>query len=205
MTTTGSDYYDPHPRLLLARPLVLMGHPASGSHAVGRILCGLTGLPFNPVRRLVEARLGRSAGRVAVEEGLQSLHSNEWDVLKRSIERNPFGVVVVDPAVLVDADALTWSSERTLLLHLQRPISFLLKKLRQRIEAEPGCLPDFVLGAPRNEQELTRHLEPRQAVLDSADLVLNGVELPPLDIAREILSQLEKTASIGDLGGRTRS
>ena len=86
-----SHYYDPHPRFLLERPLVLLGHPGAGVSAVGRNLCGLTGLPFNPVGRLTEGTLGRSRARVALEDGIDFLREMEWKELERALARKPCG------------------------------------------------------------------------------------------------------------------
>jgi shikimate kinase len=192
----GQGYYDPHPRLTIARPLVLMGHPGSGAAAVARALCGRTGLPLNHVERLVEAAVGRSRAQLVVEEGVERLREVEWSVLQTAVRRLPPGVVTSDAACLATRAEADWLRNRALLVHLSRPDAVLFRRIRVELEAAPGSLPDFVFAAPQSVDELSEHLAGRAPALGAAHVIFDAGERHPLEIAGQLLEDLEELISL---------
>lgn len=184
-------YYEPHARIALGRPLVLLGHPGSGVSAVARVLCGRTGLPLNHVARLVEARAGRSRGQIAVEDGAEGLRGLESEVLREAIARMPAGVVATDSACLLFEADRAWVRSRALLVYLQRPADFLFRRIRSEVAADPGSQPDFVFAIPESVEELAEHLAPHEVALSAAHVILDAGERHPIALADEVLVELD--------------
>jgi shikimate kinase len=185
-------YYDPHARVVLSRPLVLTGHPGAGVEQVGRVLTGLTGLPFNHVERSAEASEGASRAHIAAGQGFDRLRQVEREALGKALRRRPYGVVVMQSALLLDeADRRMLASTATT-VHLQRPLEILLGAIGEHLERSPGSLPEFLVGPPRTSDELGEFLRPREVGLSDFDWILEAGDRHPLRIAREILAALEE-------------
>jgi len=183
---------------LLARPLVLLGHPGSGVSAVARVLCGRTGFPFNDVARLVEARSARSRAQIAVEDGLEALRLLERAALRDALRRTPAGVVAADTACLGEAADRDWIRGCARLVYVRRPLRTLLARIRAEVERDPGSQPEFVYAVPADERELAEHLEPRESLLGLAHVILDAADRHPVALAADLLAELEPILRAGD-------
>ena len=121
-----SDYYDPHPRLRLERPIVLAGDIGCGAAAVAWQIAAQTGIGFVSIDRLIEHEAGCELARLAVEEGSARLVARTDAVLDRVANETPFGIVVIDRAwpSLVVRDTLR---RRTLFARLARSYEHLAR------------------------------------------------------------------------------
>jgi shikimate kinase len=180
------DYYSPHPRAQLTRPLALVGGPGSGVRAVARAICAVTGLPLNDVERLAEARAGRSRARLWVEDGAGALRALETEVTFQAIARRPKGVIALSDSALLDA-AVRERCTQTTLVYLERPPAFLLEMIGR---APPAAFPAFLAGAPRSVEELLPYLEEREPHYLRADVRFRGERLHPNRIADELIAAL---------------
>jgi shikimate kinase len=185
-------YYDPHARLTLSRPLLLTGHPGAGVEHVGRVLTGLTGLPFNHVERSAEATEGASRAHIAAGQGFERLRELERSALRKALRRRPCGVVVMQSALLADDDERRVIASTATTIHLQRPVEVLLASIGAHLARSPGSLPEFLVGSPRTSDELGRFLQPREVGLSDFDWILEAGDRHPVRIAREILAALEE-------------
>jgi len=192
----SDDYYAPHPRLQLERPLVLVGHPGAGVQAVGRVLAGRTGLAFNDVARAVEARAGRSRARVLVEDGLPALRGREEEALRRALERRPCGVVTVESGPFEDAALRLHAKAAGRVLWLRRPPEVLLARMKRAVAESPGSLPEFLVALPARVEDLVEHLAGREAALRESDAIFEAGDLHASTIAAEILASLDRLLGI---------
>lgn len=183
-------YYDHHALIALSAPLTLVGHPGAGVAAIGRMISGRTGLPFNDVARSAEAVAGRSGAQIVVEEGMARLRQLEAGALRQAVERRPFGVVVVESGLLEDRPLHQWLRRSSRVVYVRRPAARLLERIRAQLRERPGSLPEFVFGAPATADELAAHLARRSDALDETDVVFDAGDLHPARVAGALLEEL---------------
>ena len=189
-------YYDPHPSLLLAQPLVLVGHPGSGVAAVARMISGRTGLPFNDVERAAESMAGASRSRLLLERGLEALRRVEQEALERAVRRRPCGVVAMESGLLESESHRAWLEEQARIVYLRRDVETLLVRIREQLDQTPGSLPEFLAGPPRQASDLQQHLAAREAALSRIETIVDGGDDHPSTIAAQILSALDRLVGV---------
>ena len=183
----SDDYYSPHPRTRLERPLALVGFCGSGVGSVARGLTALTGLPLNEVERLVEARAKRSRTRILFEEGVAGLRSLETQETERAIARQPAGVIALTDSALLDADLLARLLDETQLVYLERPLGFLLEAIRN---APRGHYPEFAVATPIEVRDIEPVFREREPGYLRAEVRFNGEDLHTNRIVDELISAL---------------
>ncbi len=185
------DYYSPHAQLLLARSLVLVGHPASGVDQVGRMISGRTGVPFNDVERAAEAMAGASRGRVLLDDGIERMRELEGAALEKAVRRRPSGVIVMESGLFERPEWLTWLQERCDVLYVRRPDAVLLHLVREQVARVPGSLPEFMAGAPHDTASLRDYLAERESTLGGVELIVEAENRAPSWVASQIIGSLE--------------
>jgi len=189
-------YYDPHPLLTLAQPLALVGHPGSGVAAIGRMLSGRTGLPFNDVERAAEAMVGSSRSQLAVERGIDALRDVERAAIEKALRRKPFGLIVMESGLFEDPDTHTRLVEHCRVVYVRRPEAVLLGRIRRLLAEVPGSLPEFLMGAPADAEALAAFLQPRDSVLSRIEVVLEAGDQSGSIIAGQILDSLDRLVGV---------
>ena len=184
-------YYDPHPTLELARPLALIGFMGSGADRVGHGLCARTGLPLADIGRDVEARAGMSRARILLEQGRAVLRRLEGDALARALARQPWGVVVLGDAALLDPDSRRRVREETHLVYLERPLDVIHRRVLQQCRQAPGSIPEFMLAPPSSPDLLEPLFEERRPGYGDARTILQGGDLHALELVDELMKALE--------------
>lgn len=186
-----SDYYDPHPRLRLSRPVVLAGDVGCGAAAVAWQIAAQTGIGFVSIDRLIEHEAGCELARLAVEEGTTRLVARTDAVLNRVANETPFGIVVIDRAWPSQAVRDTLR-RRTLFAHLARPYDHLLRHFDEELRRAG----DWILRGlvPSNDgpvglREVCAH---RATLLREAELVFEAGDLHVHRIAEQLLESLEQ-------------
>jgi shikimate kinase len=185
------DYYAPHPRISISRPLVLIGHPGTGIDAVGRAVTGRTGLPLNQISRSVEARAGRSCARILVENGMATLRRLEAVALEQALRRRPYGIITLNSAALEDEDTRSATKSTAELLWIRRPANVLLTRIRKAVTESPGSVPEFVIAMPSRVDELEAHLASREEGLREVAGILEAGDLHAFEVADHILGFLD--------------
>jgi shikimate kinase len=185
------DYYAPQPRLLISRPLVLVGHPGAGVDPIGRVVAGRTGLPLNQISRSLEARAGRSSARILVESGINALRQLEAAAREQALRRHPFGIITLDSGALEDDDARDATQSAADVLWIRRPTEVLLARIRRSVAEAPGSIPEFVIAMPSLAAELETHLAAREAALRKVAVVLDAGELHATEVANDIIKTLD--------------
>jgi shikimate kinase len=194
-----SDYYDPHPRLTLERPVLLAGQIGCGSAAMARNVCGRTGLSFVELDRELEHRAGRSLARLATEWGRDRLAREASLALLELAAKRPAGLIVLANAwPAIPEGYLERLRERVHLVHIDRPRSFLVPRLEQEV-ARAG---DWIVAswpgwpsAAETPEEQTRQsadfFSEREPLLLSAHSMLDAGTQHANAIAEILLESLE--------------
>ena len=190
-----SDYYDPHPRLVLERPVLLAGQIGSGVAAMARHVCGRTGLSLTEVDRFLEHREGRSLARLATEWGAKRLAKETSDALRSLVSKRPAGLLVLGnawPGLSEQGQAQLMSTVHG--VHIARPEAFLW----QRIQNEVTRVGDWIVqdwrGWPNtdvNSQEAGRFFAVRRPLLLSAESLVEAGEQHENEVAEVLLASLE--------------
>jgi len=188
-----TDYYDPHPRIRLDKPIVLAGQIGCTAAAVGRSIAGQTGLPFTEVDRLIEHEAGCNLARIAVEGGVDRLAAWADSMLFRITTETPFGLIILDCAWPSMA-ARGLLRDRTHFVHLHRSPAF----LRHRFATEIQRTGDWILeeladfaGAETGEVDLRGR---RDTILCAADTVLEAGDLHR--VAEMLMESLERIIEV---------
>jgi shikimate kinase len=193
-----SDYYEPHARIRLQKPIVLAGKIGCTAAAIARSLAGQTGLPFTEVDRLIEHEAGRSLARIAAEDGAERLTAWADSALSRIAGDAPFGLIVLDRAWPSIAARGTLR-DRTHLVYVHRSREF----LQDRLAAEVERAGDWILAEPR-ETAVTETGEAgvharREPILSSAETVLEAGDLHAHRVAEMLLESLERIVELETL------
>lgn len=187
-----SGYYDPYPRFILTRPMVIAGQIGCGARRVGRALTARTGLPFAEIDRLIEHEAGCSLAQIAASEGPARVARWSLAVMERLATQRPYSLIVLDSA---------WpptSSIKPLLrkldfVHLQRDSAFLL----ERFDKERRRTGEWILdGLSTNEAsaDLLAPLRDRRLpLLREAQILLDAGKQNEIHTAELLLDSLEAT------------
>lgn len=190
-----SDYYDPHPRIRLEKPIVLAGQIGCAAPAVGRNIAAQTGISFTEIDRLIEHEAGRSLARIAVEDSIDRLAAWADSTLFRIAGETPFGLIILDRAwpSMATRDTLR---RRTHFVYLQRSIDF----LRQAFAEELQRTGDWILrgrpGSAGDEIGLPELHARREPILCDAEIVLEAGDLHAHRIASMLLESLEQIVDV---------
>lgn len=184
------DYYSPHPRLHLARPLVIAGDLGGGSRLIGRTVCARTGLPFVEVDRQIEHEAGESLSALADRIGTKRLAERARTVLERVARERPWAVVALEWA-WPNHEATHLFRRKLSMVYVQRPGAFLL----ERVEKEVHRAGPWVLdGSPcvfRDEGDLASLHQARRDLLGHASVLLSAGDLHAHRVSDLILDELD--------------
>lgn len=190
-----SDYYEPHPRLVLERPVLLAGQVGSGVSAMARHVCGRTGLSLTEVDRFLEHREGRSLARLATEWGADRLAEETADALDSLVAKRPAGLLVLGnawPALSKKRRAQLMETVHG--VYIARPEAF----LRARVQREVARVGDWIVqgwdGWPNTDaetEEARRFFSIRKPLLLAAQSLVEAGEQHENEVAEVLLASLE--------------
>ena len=188
-----TDYYDPHARLSLSRPILVAGQIGSGTRLIGRTLCARTGLPFVEVDRQIEHEAGRSLARIATEDGLNRLANWSRSVLERLAIQRPWAVVVLDRAWPA-RESSSVLRRRFDFVSIQRDPAFLFERVEEVLHSEHH----WILTGHENKLESEHDLEclhaERDPLLREAGIMLDAGAQHEHRVASILLDALEPVA-----------
>jgi len=188
------DYYDPHPTLQLERALALCGFMGSGVRSVARGLSARTGLPLHDLQRSVESEAGMSWARILLEQGPEALAEAEARALDRALREAQPGIIALSHGALLDAGIRETALAHTQLIYLERPLPVLFQRVVTQLLARPASIAEFMLGAPRNVDDLRPYFEAREPGYREAPVSLGARDLHDGDIVETLLAELREGA-----------
>lgn len=187
-------YYDYHPTVALSRSVVLGGTPSAAYREVGHNLAALSGLPLIDLDCLLEHQVGQSLWDFLQREGEEKLRHLENELLAKSLENSPCGLVIAGGGVLAQAANRLLIKERAALAYLSLPPTAAYWELRRIGERGPRLHPHVPYPLLTFAQ-LRPLLDSLEAAEQGADW-LCGIENRPV---QDVLAQL--FAVLPDLGG----
>lgn len=197
-------YYDPHPTLILDRPVALLGFMGAGQVATAMALGTMTGL--NPVD--LEARVSHVLGRDprgGLPGGAQALRQVQLEVLEATLRDRPFGVVALPWDLPLDPRARLLLQQRARTCAIERDLLTLYGRVLDELDRAPGRYPALGGMRPTSAHDLMPHLAPLRPFLAGADLVLDAGRLHPTTVATELERHLRARALAPDQPPRTFS
>jgi len=186
----SSDYYEPHARRKLARPLVIAGDLGCGARLIGRTVCARTGLPFVEVDRQIEHEAGESLDALAARIGRKRIAERARMVLERVAIQQPWSVAVLE-WVWPGAEVEHLFRRKLQLVHIRRPANFLLERIEKEVHrAGPWLLGDcpFVF---RTEADLAPLQEERARLLCRAAILLEAGDRHAHLVSKLIVDSLD--------------
>lgn len=190
--TAQSDYYEPHARFRLTRPIVIGGQIGCGARMIGRMLCARTGLPFVELDRQIEHEAGESLARLIETQGLKRTVQRTRAVLERLALQRPCAVVVLDRA-WPGADSFHLFRRRLDFVHVERPTEFLLDRAGRELRAVGSG--DDMPSVVRDKDDLKPIWDERTPLLSEARILLDAGERHELQVAEILMDALESVTS----------
>jgi len=187
------DYYDYHARLSLSEPLAIAGFLGAGVRAIANSLAARTGLPLVDLPRLVEARAGSTRARLVLEEGLPELRRLEERELARAVLLRPPPLIALGDGAWLSAPARELLRHDCTLVYVRRPTAWLLERVRDACERQPGSVVEYLVGPPETLPPFEALLAEREPAYLEAPVHFDAETLHPHRIA-EALRDLLPTA-----------
>lgn len=188
-----SDYYEPYPRILLSRSIVVAGQLGCGARLVGRAVCARTGVRYVDVDRRIEHEEGRALHRIAYEEGPPYIAAAASRILARIVDERPWAVVVLDRAwpepggeasLLADLDVA----------HLKRDPAFLIAHVVADLRSAHGWVAPELEPEALGTSALLRLHAKRDPLLRESDIVVEAGSLHAHAVATILIEALESVA-----------
>ena len=185
-----SDYYEPHPRLTLDRPVVLGGQLGCGAAAIARGVAGRTGLPFSEVDRLIEHEAGCSLARLAEQGGRERVDAWSRTVLTRLVDQRPFGLIALGSAWPgLEIERLL--RRRAHFLAVERSRDHLNARIAKRVARAGGWLVEGFDAWSEADASWQPLFELRRPLLERAHGLLDAGDLHENAVVEVLLESLE--------------
>lgn len=189
---TGEDYYSPHPRRQLSRPLAVTGQLGSGVASVARGVAARTGLPFVELERLVEARIGSTRALLAHQKGFGALRAEEESALLRALRDRPPPILSIEGAMPTGQTMLDMLHESASVVYVRHPEEELLARIQSCRRQSPARYPEFMISAPCSLEALAPFLAQRSDALERAHAFVDAGGLHAHRIAELLLDSLDR-------------
>lgn len=188
-----SDYYDPFPRMNLARPIVIAGQIGCGARLVARSLCARTGLPFVDVDRKIEHEAGASLDQIARDQSPGRIAHWARMIVERHAIQRPWSVIVLDRA-WPTSEVASLLRRKVDFVHIQRTPDFLLPRMRKELRVAGAWLRSGLTEELLDVAELKPFLDQRIPLLAEAGILLDAGSQHELGVANIVQESLESVA-----------
>jgi shikimate kinase len=127
------DYYSPHAKASLERPIALTGFFGAGVEGVAHALAARTGLPWHSVDRTIEHTAGKSVAKLVLSEGEGRYLALERQALARVLADRPYGIVALSPNTLMDDENLRLALDKSTVVYLRGDLPTLLIRAMEQV------------------------------------------------------------------------
>lgn len=183
-------YYDPHPTLVLPRPVVLVGFMGCGAVRTAMSVGMLTGLNPVDLEVLVSHRAGRGVRGVPWPGGVKALQEARRTALDKALRDRPHGVIAPRYDLLADPEARALLQRSATVVHLCADLLTLYGRVLDELDRDPGRYPELLERRPSSPHDLKPRLDLLRPLYEQADLeVLIGHRHPDA-VAQEIVRRL---------------
>lgn len=178
------DYYSPHPRWVLRRPLVVAGSLGTGARGIARGVAGRSGLPFVDVDRRIEHEAGASLSRLARDGGPTRVATEARRVLESVALERPAALVAIGVA-WPSSDAARLFRRAMDFVRVRRSATVTAARRRALLEASPwvaslqACAEGRAVAPPDAD------------LLSRAGIVLDAGDRHAHQIAELLMDELE--------------
>ena len=186
----NDDYYSPHPRIVLSRPILIGGQLGCGARMVGRMLSARTGLPFVEVDRRIEHEVGTSIADLAARTSVDAVSRRARNVLEACALQRPSSVVVLD-AAWPSRDARSLFGRRMEFVYVERPATYLLDRIEKEIHRGGRWLLGDQPFAFRNPDDLAPLHAVRSEILSAATVRYDAGDQHPHELVDGLLESIE--------------
>lgn len=187
------DYYDYGPRVLLPRPLALVGFVGSGVRQVAHDLAARLGLPLHDIDRMVEHHAGQSLSAVQLERGEVVRRAFEKRAIGQAIRSQPAGILALGDGALMDRKTRNLVRRETTLVFIERPVDEQRARAERGLARNPGLYPELVLGGlpEGDDAALTRLWAQRKAGYSMARERIEAGTLHATRVADLVIERLQ--------------
>lgn len=185
-----SDYYEPFPRMLLARPVVLAGQIGCGARLIARSLCARTGLPFVDIDRKIEHEAGASLDQIARDQSPARITRLARMMVERHATQRPWSVIVLDRA-WPTLEVASLLRRKVDFVHIQRSPDFLLPRVRKELRIVGSWIRSGLTEELFDETHLKPFLDQRIPLLAQAGVLLDAGSQHELGVASILQESLE--------------
>ena len=184
------DYYSPHPRLVLERPMLIAGEIGCGARMVGRTPAARTGLPFVEVDRRIEHEVGTSVADLVARTSVDAVSRRARNVLEACALQRPAGVIVLD-AAWPNLEVRSLIGRRMEFVYLERSASYLLARIEKEVHRGGRWLLRDQPFRFRSPDDLAPLRAARSELLSSATVRYDAADQHAHEIVDGLLECLE--------------
>lgn len=189
---SSDDYFGYHPRLLLSRPVLLLGFFGARQARVAQWLGCLTGLPCHDLERLSEHELGCTRAAALLEGRAEQLQRVEEEMLERTLRSQPAGILVSGDGALFSIATIRALGRRARAIYLRQPLSASYWAVRQDYAQLRARYFPAIRSQPSSAQELSALLLAREPAYREATHTMDIQGLAPRSVADRLLGMLPR-------------
>jgi len=175
----------------LKRPIVLVGLMGAGKSSIGRLLAARLNLEFKDADTEIESAAHASIDELFEAHGEDAFRSGERRVIARLLA-GPTRVVATGGGAFMDRDTRRRIKNSAHSVWLKANLETLLKRVSRR-----GGRPLLKNKDPRGVMEAL--MTKRDPVYSQADIIIETSEIPPAEVADQVIKALENHLGVGPL------
>ena len=177
--------------MMLRRPLVLSGPPASGKTTLGRAIAAAVGCPFIDLDLVVEDGAGQSIAGLFAREGEAGFRTRERAAFLRALAQSPPAVIATGGGTLGESGLRRHALRVAHVVGVDAPAAVLLARAAQAPGARPLLAGDL-------EAQLATLLQTRADVYAEVHATVSAVGAPDDVVARlrTIIDELERCETL---------
>ncbi|MDE1900452.1 MAG: shikimate kinase [Alphaproteobacteria bacterium] len=175
-----------HNRVLLARPVVLIGMMGAGKSSVGAALAHLYGAPFTDADTEIEAAAGCRIAQIFADYGEGEFRRLERQVIARLLQDEP-RVLSLGGGAFINDETRARVRQSALSVWLRVEPALLLERVLRH-----GHRPMLQGGDPA--EKLARLLAEREPVYAQADITVMCDDRPVAQTARQVYDAITQAA-----------
>lgn len=178
-------------KIILPRPLVLVGLMGAGKSAVGRRVAARLDVPFIDADAEIEKAAGCSVSEIFEREGEAGFRAGERRVVARLLEEEPVHVLATGGGAFMDPGTRALIREKGISLWLRADLEVLFERVSRRSHRP-------LLKTADPKATLAALMEQRYPVYAEADIVVDSADGPIGAMIDKVLQALSEHLEQGE-------